>query len=192
MQPTAPSFLQNSNFAVARDDRDRAAAQRCAAIWIAIEPRPPAPPQTSTTSSSAHGVRRPADAACGRRSRRRACGAAASSHVRCGGLRHALVRLHLRELREAAPVGLVAPDAGTRGEHRIVARHHLRVVGVPQAAVDDDLVADLDVRDVLADGVDDAGGVAAADVEVRRARPPSARAPASTSIGMPSAAQTLL
>ena len=50
-------------------------------------------------------------------------------------------------------------------EHRVLARDDPRVIGVPRAAVDDDLVTDLDVLDVLAGGPDDAARVAAADVE---------------------------
>src|SRR4051812_17678137 len=51
MQPKAPSFLQKSNL----DSLETTAigfAPTCAAIWIAIEPSPPEPPQTSTTSFS--------------------------------------------------------------------------------------------------------------------------------------------
>ncbi len=55
------------------------------AIWIAIEPRPPEPPQTSTTS--------PFSTVCGGQARSMryavaptSVGAAASSHVRCGAL----------------------------------------------------------------------------------------------------------
>jgi hypothetical protein len=81
------------------------------------------------------------------------------------GLGHALLGLDLGELGEAAPVGLVAPDPEGRGVHRVAAALTDGQVRGPLAAVHDDLVADLDVGDVLADLVDDAGGVAAADVE---------------------------
>src|SRR5207247_5279291 len=65
------------------------------------------------------------------------------------GLRHALVGLRSRELTERSVVRLVAPDARGLGQHRILARFHPRVVRPPPAAVDDDLVADLDVAPVL-------------------------------------------
>ncbi len=84
------------------------------------------------------------------------------------GLRHALVRLDLGELGEAAVVGLVSPDPERRRVHRVVAGLDPRAVAAPHAAVDDDLVADLHVGDVLADLVDDARGIAAADVEILR------------------------
>ena len=78
-------------------------------------------------------------------------------------LRQQLLRLHLRELRERAPGGLVAPDhlAG-RGER--VEAVHLGVLVGGDVAVDHDLVAGLPARDALADLPDDAGGVGAADV----------------------------
>jgi hypothetical protein len=93
------------------------------------------------------------------------------------GLGHALLGLDLGELGEAAPVGLVAPDPEGGRVHRVAAALDPDgAVRLPLAAVHDDLVADLDVGDVLADLVDDAGGVAAADVEggrlpVSRGRP---------------------
>ena len=52
--------------------------------------------------------------------------------------------------------------------HRVFARLNPGVVPAPRAAVDHHLVADFDVGDVLADLVDDAAGVAPADVEVLR------------------------
>src|ERR1051325_6720313 len=82
--PTAPSFLQNSFF----ESPDTTATARPPAartIWIAIEPRPPAPPHTRIGS--------PAVTTFGDQpwSMRYAVAptsmyAAASSHVRCGGL----------------------------------------------------------------------------------------------------------
>ena len=81
-------------------------------------------------------------------------------------LGHALVVLHLGVLREAAPVRFVAPDPLRRREHRIFAGDDMRIVGLPHAAVHDDVVADLHVRDVLADGPHHAARVAAADVKV--------------------------
>ncbi len=84
------------------------------------------------------------------------------------GLGDALVRLRPRELAVAAVVGLIAPDARGFGQHRVLAREHPRVVRAPPAAVHDDLVADLDVLDVLADRPHDARAVAAAGVEILR------------------------
>ena len=82
--PTAPSFLQYSIFVVAATRRRPGCAPAARAIWIAIEPRPPAPPQTSTA--------RPARTTFGAQpcSMRYAVAptsmyAAAASHVRCGG-----------------------------------------------------------------------------------------------------------
>src|SRR5215471_4256685 len=45
--PTAPSFLQKSFFE-SPDTTATGSAPAARAIWIAIEPRPPAPPQIST------------------------------------------------------------------------------------------------------------------------------------------------
>src|SRR5438067_3379387 len=47
--PTAPSFLQNSIFS-SLETTATGSAPASEAIWIAIEPSPPAPPQTSTAS----------------------------------------------------------------------------------------------------------------------------------------------
>ena len=60
-------------------------------------------------------------------------------------LRQALVRLHPGELREAAPVGLVAPDPEARANIGSVPGRTVGSFAFPHAAVDDDLVADLDV-----------------------------------------------
>ena len=61
------------------------------------------------------------------------------------------MRLDARELGEGAPVGVEAPDPGVEPGSTDPGS-----LGVPDAAVDHDLVADLDVRDLGADGVDDA------------------------------------
>jgi hypothetical protein len=123
-------------------------------------------------------------------------GGRADQHVRRGllpgqvrRLGQALVVLHLGVLREAAPVGLVAPDDLRRREHRVLAGDP-RIVAVPHAAVDDDLVADLDVltADPTAHTTPDAS------------EPPMWKSSGSpffcrvliTSIGTPIAAQTLL
>src|SRR5947209_17398515 len=50
--PTAPSFLQNSNLS-SLDTTATGSAPASAAIWIAIEPSPPAPPHTRTASPAA-------------------------------------------------------------------------------------------------------------------------------------------
>jgi hypothetical protein len=76
------------------------------------------------------------------------------------------MRLHFGELREAAPVGFVAPDLERRVVHRIVAAADSGAIGVPAAAMDHDVVADLDVGDRAADLVHHAGGIAAADVKI--------------------------
>ena len=81
-------------------------------------------------------------------------------------LGHALVRLHPGELSETAVVGLVAPNAERGRVHRIVAGDHPGILRIPGGAVDHDLIADFHVLDVLADLVDDARGIRAADVEV--------------------------
>src|SRR5690606_39630230 len=47
--PTAPSFLQNS-FLLSPDTTATGRPPAARTIWIAIEPRPPAPPHTSTGS----------------------------------------------------------------------------------------------------------------------------------------------
>src|SRR5262249_21637349 len=83
-------------------------------------------------------------------------------------LRDALMPLGPGELTIAAVVGLIAPDACALRQHGILAREHPRIIGPPPAAVDDDLVAHLHVRDVLARGPYDARAVAAARVEVLR------------------------
>jgi hypothetical protein len=70
------------------------------------------------------------------------------------------------ELAERSVVRVVAPDLRTRRDHRVLARGYPGVVGVPDTGVDDDVVAHRCVLHVLADRVDDAGRVGAADVEV--------------------------
>ena len=81
-------------------------------------------------------------------------------------LGHALMRLHARELREAAPVGFVAPDFERRIVHRIVAVADGGRVAIPDAAMNHDAVADLDVVHVVPGGIDDSRGVAAADMKI--------------------------
>src|SRR3989449_11779551 len=60
----------------------------------------------------------------------------------------------------------VPPDASALREHRVLARAPPWIVGPPPAAVDDHLVADLDVLHVAADGPDDARAIAPASVEL--------------------------
>ena len=128
-------------------------------------PRPPAAPQTSTTSPALDDVGGPAHQhpIRGRGAEEEAPRFFPGQPL---GLRQALMRLGARELAVAAVVGLVAPDARALGEHGVLARAHPRIVRAPPAAVDDDLVADLDVPHVLAYRPHDAGAVAAAGVEV--------------------------
>src|SRR5712691_3534551 len=76
------------------------------------------------------------------------------------------MRLGAGELAVAAVVGLVPPDPRALGEHGVLAGEHPGVIGPPPAAVNDDLVADLDVLDVFAGGPHDARAIAAAGVEV--------------------------
>src|ERR1700722_6353124 len=83
------------------------------------------------------------------------------------GLGHALMRLHAGKLREAAPVGFVAPDFERRIVHRIVAVADCGRVTVPDAAMNHDAVADFDVVHVVSGGVHDARRVAAADMKIR-------------------------
>src|SRR5438552_13846572 len=79
--PTAPSFLQNSPFS---SELTTATALPPASrtIWTAIEPSPPAPPQTSTASPSSTTF---GGQPCSIRYAvaPTSVGAAASSHVRC-------------------------------------------------------------------------------------------------------------
>ena len=104
-----------------------------------------------------------------------AIGCCAHQHVGRGGLPghvfgfgHALMRLHLRELGETPPVRFIAPDPEGWGIHGVIAGLDPGAVSAPGAAVYDHLVAHLYVGHVLADLVDDAGGVAAPDVEFFR------------------------
>src|ERR1700730_7838790 len=76
------------------------------------------------------------------------------------------MRLGAGELAVAAVVGLVTPDPRALGEHGVLAGEHPGVIGPPPPAVNDDLVADLDVLHVLARGPHDTRAVAAARVEV--------------------------
>ena len=91
------------------------------------------------------------------------------------GLGQALVRLHLRELRERAPARVVAPHAERRRQAGVLARLHPRIVLVPLAGVHDDAVAHLDVRDLVAHRVHDAARIRADDVEVGGLTPPRLR-----------------
>ena len=102
-----------------------------------------------------------------------AIGGRADEHVGRGGfpgqvlgLGQALMRLHLGELREAAPVGFVAPDLLAVAQHRIFAGENVRIVGVPHAAVNNDFVANFHVGNLRTDFPDDAGCIGTADVEI--------------------------
>jgi hypothetical protein len=81
-------------------------------------------------------------------------------------LRHALMALDSCELGKTAEIGFVTPDFERRRVHRIAATLDPRAVAVPLAAMHYHFVTDLDVGNVLADGVNDAGSIAATDVEV--------------------------
>ena len=83
-------------------------------------------------------------------------------------LRHALVALDLGELGETTVIGFVTPNLERGRVHRIAAVLDPLAITVPLAAVHYHFVAHFDVGHVLADRVDDAGRVAAADVEVFR------------------------
>src|SRR5260370_40476440 len=83
------------------------------------------------------------------------------------GLGHALMRLHAGELREASPVGFVAPNFEGGVVHWIVAVANRRAVAIPDAAMDHDAVADLDAGDVAANRIDDSRRVTTADVQIR-------------------------
>ena len=166
------------------DHADR--AELLAELVLASRPRPPrpgAPPAArddldrhrAEAAGAAphehriarlHDVRRPAV--------QHAIRGRADEHVRRGlfprqvrRLRHALVVLHLACTARSCPSSTRSPrSAGVGANIGSLPATHARIVGVPHAAVDDDVVADLDVRDVLADRPHDAARVAAADVEV--------------------------
>ena len=168
MYPSAPSPTQYSPLS-ALETTATGIPPACLTSWIAWLPRPPEPPQTRTMSSFCTVL--PAQP----KSIRWAVvptsvDAAAASHVRWSAFGRHLVLLRDRELPERAEVAIVvvAPDPGRGGDHRILARDDPRVVVVPPAGVHDDLVADRDALDALADGVDDARRVTAAEVEVVR------------------------
>ena len=116
--------------------------------------------------AAADDVRRPSHQhpVRGRAHQRRARGFFPGQVRRLG---HALMRLHAGELREAAPVGFVAPDFERRIVHRIVAVADRCANPIPDAAMNHDAVADLDVVHVVPDRIDDARRVAAADMKIR-------------------------
>jgi hypothetical protein len=76
-----------------------------------------------------------------------------------------LLRLHLAELRERAPRGLIAPDALVDAAHRVAAGA-LLALAASLIAVQDDLVAGLAVAHARADRPDDAARIGAGDVEI--------------------------
>ena len=82
--PTAPSRVQNS-FLLSPDTTATGRASAARAIWIAIEPSPPAPPQIRTGSPAATTF---GDQPCSMRYAVAATSMydAAASHVRWGGL----------------------------------------------------------------------------------------------------------
>jgi len=70
------------------------------------------------------------------------------------------------ELSERAEVRVVPPDTSRGCQHGIPTREHPRIVPVPISGMHYHVVADGGVGDVGPDGIDDARGVASADVEV--------------------------
>ena len=135
---------------------------------------PAARPPDEHDVAGLHGVRGPSEehAVGGGAGERRRGGLLPGEEV---GLRQALVRLHLAELRERAPARVVAPHAEAAREPGVLAGHDPRIVEIPLTRVHDDPVADLHVRHLVAHGVDDARRVGAHDVEVRRLAPPGLR-----------------
>ena len=146
-----------------RGDRDRDAAHRLGDLDRLAAEAARRPPDEDDVAL-ADGVGRPAG--------EHPVGGGADEHVgggrgpgEVGRLGEHLVGLDPGELGERPPIRLVAPDPVARGGDRVATRLDPGVLDVPDAAVDDHLVADLDVLDALADLPDDPGGVAAADVE---------------------------
>src|SRR3972149_1543634 len=84
MQPLAPSRWQNSNLS-SLETTATGTAPASRAIWIAMEPRPPEPPPTRTTSPSLTVL---GDQWCSMRYAvaPTSVGAAAASQVSCGAL----------------------------------------------------------------------------------------------------------
>src|SRR4029453_6040629 len=168
-RPPGADLLAEVDLVVARDHGHRDAARRLRDLdGLAPEPARAAPDEDDVAGF--HRVRGPAHQHAVRRG--------ADQHVRRRRvprqmlrLRQALVRLDAGELREASPVRLVAPDAEARTEHGIVAGLDGRIVGLPDAAVDDDVIAGLHRRHRAARLPHDAGGIAAADVKRRLVGP---------------------
>ena len=103
-----------------------------ATSWIASDPSPPEPPQTSTTSPGSTVLGRPAEEHPVRRGARE-CRRGGLLPCEVVGFRQALVRLHLAELRERAPARVVAPHPEARRQPRVPARRHPGVVLDPTA-----------------------------------------------------------
>ena len=102
----------------------------------AYAPMPPVAPHTSTDLALRHlRAVRAHDHAVARGVAQRVARRLFPREVR--GLRHELVRLHDRDLGEAAEVGLEAPDALVRRHHRVVVRRRVLVVDVQAVHGDD-------------------------------------------------------
>ena len=164
MQATAPSLRAERDLRFVRNDSDRpGAGLRRELDRHRTEAAGAAPDEYHI--ALAHRVRRPPEqhpVGRGAHQRRRGC-LLPGQVLR---LWHALVRLHLRELRERTPGRLITPDPERRVEHRVIARHHLRRIDVPRPAVDNDLVADLDALYCRPGLPHDPGSVRPADVVV--------------------------
>src|SRR5581483_4735076 len=157
-------LLAELDFAIVADDADRDAALRLHDLnRHRTESARCAPDEHDV--AFADGVRRPSHQhpVCGGTDERGSGGFLPGQMLRLG---HALMRLDLGELREASPVGLVAPDLERGVVHGVVAVAHGRTIPVPYAAVDHHPVSDLDVGDILADGINDSGGVASSDMKI--------------------------
>src|SRR6185436_6155608 len=116
------------------------------------------------------GVRRPAV--------EHAVGRAAGERRRRGllpgevlGLWHALMVLHLRELRHRAPTCVVAPHAEGRREPWVLARGDPGIVEIPLPRMHRDVIADLHAGHLGTGRVDDPARVGTDDVEVGRLAP---------------------
>ena len=145
--------LAEVDLVVAGDDGDRAAADRGGDL----DPHRAKAPGTAPDQHDVirlDNVRRP--------SHQHAVSGRGTEHVaarllpsKVFGLGLTLVRLRLGELAEATVVGLVAPDLGALGQHRVASGQHPWILRVPPATMDDYLVAWLHVGDIVADLPDD-------------------------------------
>src|SRR5262249_47245595 len=137
--------LAKLDLVVGGDHRDRQTAERADDLdGLAAEPSRTSPNQHRVTGL--HHVRPPAPQHAKR--------GRADQHVSGGRLPgqvrwfwQTLVLLHAGELREAAPVGLITPNALGGREHRILAGLDVWAVAIPDAAVDDHVIPNAKLRD---------------------------------------------